>query len=54
MEEVNFMTQTLSLLVLLVISSFTYILSKKINFPYTVLLVLVGLLLVPLSKTGLL
>lgn len=54
MEEVNFMTQTLSLLVLLVISSFTYILSKKINFPYTVLLVLVGLILVPLSQTGLL
>jgi len=50
MEEVSFITQTLSLLVLLVISSFTYILSKKINFPYTVLLVLIGLLLVPISN----
>jgi len=33
-----------------VISVFTFILSKKINFPYTVLLVIVGLLLVPLSQ----
>ena len=49
MDEVSFMTQTLSVLVLLFISSFAYIFSKKINFPYTVLLVLVGLLLVPLS-----
>lgn len=43
------MTQTLSLLVLLTISSFTYLASKKINFPYTVLLVVIGLLLIPLS-----
>lgn len=43
------MTQTLSILVLLIICSFTKILSKKINFPYTVLLVLIGLLLVPIS-----
>ncbi len=49
MEEVSFMTQTLSVLVLLFISSFAFIFSKKINFPYTVLLVLVWLLLVPLS-----
>jgi monovalent cation:H+ antiporter, CPA1 family len=49
MEEVSFMTQTLSVLVLLIICSFTYILSKKINFPYTVLLVLVGLILIPIS-----
>lgn len=43
------MTQTLSVLVLLIICSFTYIVSKKINFPYTVLLVLVGLILIPIS-----
>ena len=50
MEAVSFLTQTLSLLTLLIISSFTYILSKKINFPYTVLLVCIGLLLIPISK----
>ncbi len=50
MEAVSFLTQTLSLLTLLIISSFTYILSKKINFPYTVLLVFIGLLLIPISK----
>lgn len=49
MEDLNFMMQTLSVLVLLIICSFTYILSKKINFPYTVLLVLAGLLLIPIS-----
>ena len=35
---------------LLLISSFTYIISKKINFPYTVLLVVIGIFLVPLSN----
>ena len=50
MEEISFMTQTLSVLVLLVICSFTYIASKKVNFPYTVLLVLIGLFLVPISQ----
>jgi CPA1 family monovalent cation:H+ antiporter len=50
MEEVSFMMQALSVLILLVICSFTYILSKKINFPYTVLLVIIGLLLVPISN----
>ncbi len=50
MEEISFMTQTLSVLVLLSICCFTYIFSKKINFPYTVLLVIVGLLLVPISQ----
>ncbi|MBT3726582.1 hypothetical protein HOG21_02530 [bacterium] len=50
MEEISFMTQTLSVISLLIICSFTYILSKKINFPYTVLLVVVGLLLVPISN----
>jgi len=53
MQEVSFLSQTLSILTLLVISSFTYLLSKKINFPYTVLLVLVGLLLVPISQISL-
>ena len=50
MEEVSFMTQTLSVLFLLVICSFTYIASKKINFPYTVLLVIIWLLLIPISN----
>ncbi len=50
MEEISFMTQVLSVIFLLMICSFTYILSKKINFPYTVLLVLIGLLLVPISN----
>ncbi|MBS9775196.1 sodium:proton antiporter [Candidatus Gracilibacteria bacterium] len=45
-----FIPQTLSFLTLLVISCFTYIFSKKINFPYTVLLVLVGLLLVQIAE----
>ncbi|MCP4523442.1 MAG: sodium:proton antiporter [Candidatus Gracilibacteria bacterium] len=51
--DVSFMTQTLSVLFLLFVSSFAYLFSKKINFPYTVLLVVIGLLLVPLSKVGL-
>ncbi|MDD3646216.1 MAG: cation:proton antiporter [Candidatus Gracilibacteria bacterium] len=50
--EVSFLSGTLSLLFLLTISSFTFLLSKKINFPYTVLLVIVGLLLVPLSQVS--
>jgi len=50
MEELTFITQTLSVLILLIICAFTYILSKKINFPYTVLLVIVGLLLIPISN----
>lgn len=53
MEEVSFLSQTLSLLFLLTISSFTYLLSKKIKFPYTVLLVLVWLIFVPLSSLNL-
>lgn len=51
MEQANFLYTILSLLILLIISSFTFILSKKINFPYTVLLVLVGLWLIPVSRT---
>ena len=50
MEEVSFIMQTLSFLVLLIICSFTYLLSKKINFSYTVMLVIIGLLLVPISN----
>ncbi len=49
-DNVTFISQTLSVLVLLIICAFSYILSKKINFPYTVLLVIVGLLLVPISS----
>lgn len=48
--ETTFLSSSLSLLVLLTISTFVYILSKKINFPYTVLLVIVGLFLVPISQ----
>ena len=45
----NFISSTLSLLTLLLISIFTYLVSKRVKFPYTVLLVFVGLLLVPIS-----
>jgi CPA1 family monovalent cation:H+ antiporter len=40
----------LSILILMVISVFTYVISKKTNFPYTLLLVLVGTGLVFVSK----
>lgn len=49
MDELGFMSQTMSILTLLIISSFAYIWSKKINFPYTVLLVIIWLVLVPIS-----
>jgi CPA1 family monovalent cation:H+ antiporter len=39
-----------SIIFLLLISNFTFYLSKKIKFPYTLLLVLVGILLIPISK----
>jgi len=52
MEETTFLTATISVISLLLISGFTYIVSKKINLPYTVMLVLVGLMLVPLSKVA--
>ncbi|MGE4444205.1 MAG: cation:proton antiporter [Candidatus Altimarinota bacterium] len=48
--DVTFLSSSLSLFFLLTVSVFTYLLSKKINFPYTVLLLIVGLLLIPLSK----
>jgi CPA1 family monovalent cation:H+ antiporter len=51
LHEAHFILSTLSLLSLLFISIFTYIIAKKMSFPYTVLLVLVGLLLVPVSQT---
>lgn len=47
--EISFLSSSLSLLALLTISTFVYLLSKKINFPYTVLLVIFWLFLVPLS-----
>jgi len=47
--EISFLSSALSFFTLLLISTFVYLLSKKINFPYTVLLVLVWLGLVPLS-----
>lgn len=47
--EISFLSASLSLFLLMTISVFTYILSKKIHFPYTVLLLIVGLLLVPIS-----
>lgn len=48
--DVTFLSSTLSLFFLMTISVFVYLFSKKINFPYTVLLLIVGLLLIPLSK----
>lgn len=51
--EITFLSASLSLFFLLSVSLFTYIVSKKINFPYTVLLVIVWLLLIPLSKVEL-
>ncbi len=50
MEEITFLSGTLSFLVLMLIASGTFLLSRRINFPYTVLLVIVGLFLVPLSQ----
>ena len=50
MEEITFMTQTLSVLTLFIISVFSYLFSKKFKLPYTVLLVFVWILLVPISK----
>lgn len=49
--EASFLTVTLSFLILLLISSFTFLFSRRFNLPYTVILVIVGILLVPLSYT---
>ncbi len=46
----TFIAITLSIIILLIIANFLYLLSKKINFPYTILLVLAGLILIPISK----
>lgn len=53
MEEITFLSSIMSLIFLLMVSTWVFLLSKKINFPYTVLLVIVWLLLVPLSHTEL-
>lgn len=50
MEEITFISASLSLIFLLTLSLFAYLFSKKVNFPYTVLLLIIWLLLVPLSK----
>lgn len=49
--EITYLSITLSLFFLLTISVFIYLFSKKLNFPYTVLLLIVWLILVPLSRT---
>ncbi|MCT4616999.1 MAG: cation:proton antiporter [Candidatus Gracilibacteria bacterium] len=51
MESAAFINGTLSFLTLLTISIFTYLLSQKIKLPYTVLLIIVGLFLVPIAGT---
>lgn len=48
--DVTFLTWSLSLLSLILISCWVYFLSNKIKFPYTVTLVLVWILLIPISK----
>ncbi len=40
-DGISFIVSALSFLTLLLISIFTYIFSKKVDFPYTVLLVFV-------------
>lgn len=50
MSEISFLSETLSFIFLLLICSLTYVTSKKFNLPYTVLLVLVWLFLVPISS----
>ncbi len=50
--EVTFLTWSLSLLCLILISWATYLFSRKIYFPYTVLLVIAWILLIPLSNTS--
>jgi len=47
---IHFMEVSLSFFTLLIISSFIYLLSKKIKLPYTVLLFITGLILVFVSK----
>jgi len=47
-------TSVLALFTLLTLSSAVFFISKRVKIPYTVLLVIVGLVLVPLSKLSLL
>lgn len=42
----------ISIISLLIIANFTFYFSKKINFPYSLLLVFVGILLIPISGEG--
>jgi len=49
--EITFLSSVFSLIFLLVVSTGVFLLSKRINIPYTVLLVVVGLILVPISGT---
>ena len=49
--EITFLSSVFSLIFLLVVSTGVFLLSKRINIPYTVLLVIVGLILVPISGT---
>lgn len=49
MEE-SFLSWALSLLFLVLISCWTYFLSKKIKVPFTVLLVIIWILLIPISN----
>jgi CPA1 family monovalent cation:H+ antiporter len=51
MEKITFLSSILSLLFLLIVSTATFLISKKTKFPYTVLLVIVGLFLIPLSNS---
>lgn len=50
--ENSLLNPLLSLIFLLSVSSFAYIYSKKVNFPYTVSLVIIWLLLVPIINMG--
>jgi len=50
--ENSLLDSLLSLIFLLSISSFVFIISKKIKFPYTISLVIVGLLLIPIINMG--
>ncbi|MDP5039095.1 MAG: sodium:proton antiporter [Candidatus Gracilibacteria bacterium] len=49
--DISFLSSTLSVFFLLTISVLIYLFTKKINFPYTVALLLVGIGLIPLSNT---
>lgn len=50
--ETTLLNSLLSLIFLLSVSCGAFVLSKKINFPYTVMLVLIWILMVPLIKMG--